>query len=66
MMKQLTAAVGMVLLVSSFALAGQGPTAPRTQGSVAQAQTNQARKHARHGKKHHKRHHRHHAAAARR
>ena len=65
MVKQITAAVGMVLLASSFALAGQGPTAPSSRPSVAQAQANQARKHA-HGKKHHKRHHRHHKNAVKR
>lgn len=62
MLKALTTAAGMVLLVSSFALAGQGATTtkPTEQPKVAQSQstpttakTSGAKKHHRHHKKHH-------------
>jgi hypothetical protein len=63
MLKTLTSAIAMVLLVSSFGFAGQA--SPGTAGvanpQVApQTQHPQARKHHR-GKKHRRHHHRHHA-----
>jgi hypothetical protein len=62
MLKKLTTAAAIVLLVSSFALAGQTPTAPTAPSTVAPttqpAQTNKpsstAKKHHKHHKKHHK------------
>ena len=62
MLKKLTTAAGMVLLVSSFALAGQSPTTPTGPSTVAPttqpAETNKpsatAKKHLKHHKKHHK------------
>jgi hypothetical protein len=60
MLKQLTTVAGMVLLASSFALAGQSsssPTAPRTDPRVTtQRQHTQTLTHRRGGKKHHKKH----------
>jgi hypothetical protein len=64
MMKKLTTAIGMILLSSSFALAGQTstPMAPRANQRATSnqrtttTQQNQTRKH---GKKHHKKHHKH-------
>lgn len=57
MLKKLTTAFAMVLMVSSFALAGQAPTAPNEQPRVTQRnQTNKtsgAKNHHKHHKKHH-------------
>ena len=60
MLKQLTSAVGMVLLASSFAVAGQNPPAPGGQPGVAQSQRAEPGRAPRAGKRHHKKHHRHH------
>ena len=62
MLKTLTTAAGMVLLVSSFALAGQTatttrpveqPKVARSQSTPANAKTSGAKKHRKHHKKHH-------------
>jgi hypothetical protein len=56
MLKTLTTAAGMVMLASSFALAGQTPTKPVEQPKVTQSQPDQTvhgtKKHHRHHKKH--------------
>jgi hypothetical protein len=68
MLKTLATAAGMVLLTSSFALAGQSPspTAPQTHAQVtARAPHAQTRTHHR-GKKHHRKHHKRAAASQRR
>ena len=57
MLKKLTTAVGMLLLVSSFALAGQTPAKPTAPSTVAP--TTQTNKPAAAAKKHSKKH-RHH------
>ena len=56
MTKTITTAVGMVLLASSFALAGQTAARPAEQPRVTQAQRSQT--HQQTPKKHHK--HKHH------
>jgi hypothetical protein len=61
MAKTLSSAVGMVLLVSSFAVAGKTSATPRTQPSVTTSQSNQTQAH---GKKHHKQHHKPHKKAS--
>jgi hypothetical protein len=59
MLKTLTTAAGTLLLVSSFAFAGQAPAKPVEQRTVTQSQQSQthkqkgAKKHHRHHKKHH-------------
>ena len=64
MVKAFTTAVGMVLLVSSFAMAGQTPTAPMTNQPRVNA-SGQTQKPG--TKKHHKKHHhKHHKAASKR
>lgn len=60
MLKTLTTAAGMVLLVSSFALAGQTPMKPVEQPRVTPAQRSQTT-HSRASKHHHKHHKKHHA-----
>ena len=68
MLKRIVTAAGMVLLASSFALAGQShssPTAPVTphQRVTVQPETTQTTKsHRKAGKKHHRKH-KHQAAA---
>jgi hypothetical protein len=64
MLKKLTTAVGMVLLVSSFALAGQGSTKPTEQPRVTQSERTQTNTPAQGAKKHHKHHRKHHAKAS--
>ncbi len=59
MLNKIATASGMILLVSSFALAGQAPppTAPRTDQRVTtQRQHTQTQTHHRADKKHHKKH----------
>ena len=58
MLKKLTTAAGMVLLVSSFALAGQTPTTtkPAEQPKVSQSQSTPTTTKATGAKKHHKHH----------
>ena len=60
MLKNIATVAGMVLLASSFALAGQSspsPTAPRTDQRVtSQRQHIQTLTHRHGGKKHHKKH----------
>jgi hypothetical protein len=63
MLNTLTTVAGMVLLVSSFALAGQAPTKPVEQPKVAQSQQGQTNTKAPSAKKHHKHHKKHHAQA---
>lgn len=59
MVNTLTTAAGMVMLVSSFALASQTPTKPVEQPKVTQSHHSQsapqatAKKHRKHHKKHH-------------
>lgn len=60
MLKTLATVAGMILMVSSFALAGQGSTKPNEQPRAAQSlrsethtQTHRAKKHHKHHKKHH-------------
>jgi hypothetical protein len=60
MLKQLTGAVGMVVLASSFAFAGQNPPAPSGQPGVEQSQRAEPGRAPHAGKRHHKKHHRHH------
>jgi hypothetical protein len=65
MLKTLTTVAGMVMLISSFALAGQTPTKPVEQPKVTQTQrsrTNQPTG----AKRHHKHHKKHHAQASKR
>jgi hypothetical protein len=64
MLKKLITAAGMVLLVSSFALAGQTPTKPVEQPKVAQSPQGQTNTKAPSAKKHHKHHKKHHAQAS--
>jgi hypothetical protein len=73
MLKTLTTAAGMVLLVSSFALAGQtapqidAPRAPRAHQRVTtQAENPQAPTQRDAAKKHHKHHKKHHAQSSKR
>jgi hypothetical protein len=66
MLKKLTTAVGMVMLVSSFALAGQSPTKPTEPPRVTQSQRTQTNTPDQGAKKHHKHHKKHHAKASRR
>lgn len=62
MLKTLTTAAGMVLLISSFGLAGQTatttkppeqPKAVQSQNTPTNAKTSNAKKHRKHHKKHH-------------
>jgi hypothetical protein len=67
MLKTLTTAAGMVLLASSFALAGQTaakPAEPNTTPKVAQSQEGQTASPTPTVKKHHKHHKKHHAQAS--
>ena len=66
MLKKLTTAAGMVLLVSSFALAGQTPTTskPAEQPKVAQSQTTPTNTKTSGAKKHHKHHKKHRTPAS--
>jgi hypothetical protein len=64
MPKTLTTVAGMVLLASSFALAGQAPTKPVEQPKVAQSHQGQTNTQAPGAKKHHKHHKKHHAQAS--
>ena len=61
MLKTLTTAAGMVLLVSSFALAGQGSTKPNERPRAAHSLRSQTHTQAHRAKKHHKHHKKHHA-----
>jgi hypothetical protein len=64
MLNKLTTAAGIVLLVSSFALAGQAPTTtnPAEQPKVAQSPSTPPNTTTAGAKKHHK-HHKHHKKA---
>jgi hypothetical protein len=67
MLKKLTTVAGMVLLASSFALAGQTaakPADPNTTPKVAQSQAGQTASPTSTVKKHHKHHKKHHAQAS--
>ena len=65
MLKTLTTVAGMLLIVSSFALAGQVPTKRVEQPKVAaQSQQGQTNTKAPSAKKHHKHHKKHHAQAS--
>jgi hypothetical protein len=67
MLKTITTAVGMVLLMSSFALAGQARTAPSEHARVAQSQRSETNKRAHRAKRHHHKHHKqHHVGLSRR
>ena len=63
MLKTLTTAAGIVLMASSFALAGQTATKPAEKPKVAQSQTSETAKPAA-AKKHHKKHKKHTTAPA--
>jgi hypothetical protein len=67
MLKKLTTAAGTVLLVSSFAAAGQTaakPAEPNTTPKVAQSQEGQTTSPTPTAKKHHKHHKKHRAPAS--
>jgi hypothetical protein len=64
MLKTFTTAVGVILLVSSFALAGQSSTKPTEQPRVTQSPLSQTNTPAQGAKKHHKHHKKHHAKAS--
>lgn len=66
MLKTLATAVGMVLLVSSFGLAGQAPAKPTEHPTVTQATRHQTNKNIRRAKTPHKHHKKHHAQARKR
>jgi len=65
MLKKLTTAAAMVLLVGSFAFAGQGRTKPLDQTGSVTSQTTRANRNTHRVKKHPKHHRTHHRKATR-
>jgi hypothetical protein len=60
MLKKLTTAAAMVLMVSSFAFAGQGRTKPLDQTGIVTSQSARASQNRERVKKHRKHHRKHH------
>lgn len=65
MLKKLTTAAAMVLMVGSFAFAGQGRTKPLDQTGIVTSQSARANRNTQRLRKHHKRHWKHHRSASR-